>query len=170
MSWRSVVSEQQHGEPGGTQITLVLSHWSSELLCCIKYEWEVGVQCWACSLRSVLRLGGFSGCKHNSVEVSIPSALCVFYLPHRSLSSSFLWAICGQISFLNSIWVTVNKTGWLWFNVGIWMELGSVMMGFVRIARLCQNLNFCLNLGVKKDAYLQIEFELKLKLIIQKSN
>ncbi len=44
------------------------------------------------------------------------------------------------------------------------------MMGFVRIARLCQNWNFCLNLGVKKDAYFQIEFELKLKLIIQKSN
>ncbi len=113
----SVVSEQQHGEPGGTQITLVLSHWSSELLCCVKYEWEVGVRRRACSLRSVLRLGGFSGCKHNSVEVFILSATCVFYLPHRSLSSSFLWAICGQISSLNSIWVTVNKTRWLWFSV-----------------------------------------------------
>lgn len=158
MRWRSAVSEQQHGEPWGTQITLVLSHWSSELLCCIKNEWEVGVQCRASSLRSVLRLGGFSGCKHNSMEISIPSATCVFYLPHRSLSSSFLWAICGRVRFVNSIWVTVNKTGWLWFHVGIQMELGSVIMAFVRIARLCQKWNFRLNLGIKEDAYLQFEF------------
>lgn len=102
MRWRSVVSEQQHGEPGGTQITLVLSHWSTELLCCIKYEWEVGVRSRACSLRSVLRLWGFSGCKHNSAEVSILSATCVFYLPHRSLvfPLSLWWYFSRLVFFL----------------------------------------------------------------------
>jgi len=123
MRW-SVESEHQHGKPGGTQITLVLSHWSSELLWCIKYEWEVGVQCRACSLRSVLRLGGFLGCKHNSVEVSITSAMCV--LPPSSLSvpSYFSWAIFGQICFLSltqlKLWF--NNTGRLWFHVQIQLE------------------------------------------------